>query len=116
MQGLKNKKISSNKSLLKDKIRQIKDIEEVYYTHEKFKVSRKKLFEILKDHKKYIFGAAIAAAFNGAVWPIYGILLADAIGTLSENDKDLVRKGGTMVSIYFVCLALAAAMILWMQK
>lgn len=90
--------------------------EEVKYSDEKFKKSRRRLFTILKDHKRFLVGAGIAAAFNGAVWPIYGILLADAIGTLSEKDVTEVRTGGVHVAIFFVCLALAAALVLWMQK
>lgn len=90
--------------------------EEVKYSDQKFKQSRRRLFGILRDHKKFLVGAGIAAAFNGAVWPIYGILLADAIGTLSEKNVNTVRTGGMLVAIFFVCLALAAALVLWMQK
>ncbi len=90
--------------------------EEVKYSDEKFKKSRRRLFVILKDHKRFLVGAGIAAALNGAVWPVYGILLADAIGTLSEKDVVLVKSGGIIVAISFVCLALAAALVLWMQK
>lgn len=90
--------------------------EEVKYSDEKFKKSRRRLFGILKDHKRFLVGAGVAAALNGAVWPIYGILLADAIGTLSEKDVLLVKTGGVLVAIFFVCLALAAALVLWMQK
>lgn len=99
----------------KNPIKKVEE-EEVKYSDEKFKQSRRRLFGILKDHKKFLVGAGIAAAFNGAVWPIYGILLADAIGTLSEKNVQTVRTGGMLVAIFFVCLALAAALVLWMQK
>lgn len=70
----------------------------------------------MSNQKKFIVGSSISAALNGAVWPVYGILLADAIGTLSEKDIELVKSGGLSVSLFFVALALSAALVLWMQK
>lgn len=90
--------------------------DEVKFSNKKFKESRRRLFSILKSSKKFLIGAGISAAFNGAVWPIYGILLADAIGTLSSKDVEDVKNGGLQVAIFFVALALAAALVLWMQK
>lgn len=93
-----------------------KSEEEVKYTNEKFKTSRKRLFELLKDKKKFLIGAGISAGLNGAVWPMYGVLLAQAIGTLSQKDIEKVHSGGIVVALYFFTLALCASIVLWMQK
>jgi hypothetical protein len=90
--------------------------EEVKYTNEKFKTSRRRLFEILKDKKKFLIGAGISAGLNGAVWPMYGVLLAQAIGTLSQKDIELVHSGGIKIALYFFTLAVCASIVLWMQK
>ena len=58
----------------------------------------------------------ISAGLNGAVWPMYGVLLAQAIGTLSQKDIEMVHSGGIKVAHYFFTLALCAAIVLWMQK
>jgi hypothetical protein len=71
---------------------------------------------LLKDDKLFLIGGALAASCNGAIWPIYGILLADAIGTLAEPVMDDVRIGGLNVAMMFLALAVIAAIILWMQK
>jgi len=116
---MSEKKNSLNILPIADKIEIEQEIiqnEKVKYSDKKFKNSRKRLFTILKDYKRFLVGAAFAAAFNGAVWPIYGILLADAIGTLSDPNVQNVKEGGMLVAIFFVCLALAAALVLWMQK
>lgn len=81
-----------------------------------FAQSRKKVLQILKDHKCFATGAAIAASLNGAVWPIYGILFADAIGVLSYKLPEDVSRGGLNVAMMFMALAIAAGLILWMQK
>lgn len=117
--SLSERKSNNEELALAEKIRlekENKKEEEVNYSDEKFKRSRRRLFAILKDHKRFLVGAGCAAALNGAVWPIYGILLADAIGTLSDKDVAEVRTGGMLVAIFFVCLALVAALVLWMQK
>lgn len=81
-----------------------------------FSESRKRLLNMLKTEKFFVIGAACAAACNGAVWPIYGILLADASAALSDKDLQNVLTGGRDVALMFVGLAIAAGIILWMQK
>jgi ATP-binding cassette subfamily B (MDR/TAP) protein 1 len=83
---------------------------------QRFSELRKRLMSLLKNDKYFVIGGAIAASCNGAVWPIYGILLADAIGTLADPEKEMVKEGGMNVAIMFFALAIAAAVILWMQK
>jgi hypothetical protein len=82
----------------------------------RFKELRIRLMSLLKDDKFFLIGGALAASCNGAIWPIYGILLADAIGALAEPVMDDVRTGGLNVSMMFLALAVIAAIILWMQK
>jgi hypothetical protein len=82
----------------------------------RFKELRVRLMSLLKDDKFFLIGGALAASCNGAIWPIYGILLADAIGALAEPVMEDVRTGGLNVSMMFLALAIIAAVILWMQK
>jgi hypothetical protein len=82
----------------------------------RFKELRIRLMKLLRNDKLFLVGGAIAASCNGAIWPIYGILLADAIGTLAEPNMDDVRTGGLNVAMMFLALAIIAAIILWMQK
>ena len=83
---------------------------------ERFNELRKRLMLLLKDEKFFLIGGSISASCNGAIWPIYGILLADAIGTLSEPVMDEVSQGGLNIAMMFLALAFIAAIILWMQK
>jgi hypothetical protein len=83
---------------------------------ERFNQLRKRLMLLLKDEKFFLIGGAISASCNGAIWPIYGILLADAIGTLAEPVMEEVSQGGLNISMMFLALAFIAAIILWMQK
>lgn len=78
--------------------------------------SRKRLLSMLKDHKKFIVGAAVSAAVNGALWPIYGILLGDACASLSLKLPEDVAVQGRNVAILFTVLATCAGIALWMQK
>ena len=43
---------------------------------------------------------------SGAIWPMYGILLANAIGVLSNKDIDKVKKDGRICALEFFLLAL----------
>lgn len=83
---------------------------------ERFKSLRIRLMMMLKDDKLFLIGGAIAASCNGAIWPIYGILLADAIGALADPVMEEVSRGGLNVAMMFLALAIIAAVILWMQK
>jgi ATP-binding cassette subfamily B (MDR/TAP) protein 1 len=81
-----------------------------------FKKSRRRLIDMLKESPKFVAGGMVAAACNGAVWPIYGILLADAIGVLSRKTSEEISQGGLIVSMMFLALAVSAGVILWMQN
>lgn len=116
MQPLSNR-CNQNKAAVKlDDLIQEDLKEELNQEKKKFAKLRYRLMSMLKDDKYFVIGGAIVASCNGAVWPIYGILLADAIGTLADPDMEQVREGGRNVAIMFFALAIAAAIILWMQK
>jgi hypothetical protein len=87
-------------------------------TYKEFNERRNRVLKILwtKNDKWYIIGGSIAAAGNGAIWPIYGIILADAINVLLEPVLIDVKNDGFNVAMMFVALAIAAGVILWMQK
>ena len=83
---------------------------------ELLKKSRSHVFSILKDHKCFAAGCAIFASLNGAVWPTYGVLLANAIGTLSKSDLKVVKDDGLIIAMEFLALALGAGIALWMHN
>jgi ABC-type glutathione transport system ATPase component len=87
--------------------------EEIERDKKIFKSARSRLIQILKEEKKFAIGGMIAAACNGAVWPVYGVLLADAMGALSGTD---VRTEGRNVALMFLALAILAGLVLWMQQ
>ncbi len=77
---------------------------------------KSKLWPILKEECGVIFWAAIFASVVGAVWPVYGILLADSIDALSNQDLNKVSTDGFMLSMYFLILAGAAGISTFFQK
>ena len=81
-----------------------------------FKKARKHAFSLLKNHKGFMIGCTVAAGCNGLVWPIYGILLANAIGALSQKDINDVKKDGMINALEFLALATFAGGSLWMQN
>lgn len=83
----------------------------------KFAKFRYRLMYILKNDKYFVIGGDIVASCNGAVWPIYSILIVGAIGTGTVADPDMkqVREGGRIVALMFFALAITAANIQWMQ-
>ncbi len=102
----------SKKSLQSDNLNK----KEVVVDPQYFKKSRMRLLSMLKEEKCFVAGAMIAASCNGTIWPIYGILLADAIGVLSLKDLALVADGGLKVSMMFLALAVGSGIALWMQN
>ena len=81
-----------------------------------FKKARKHAFSLLKNNKCFMIGCTVAAGCNGLVWPIYGILLANAIGALSQKDINDVKKDGMINALEFLALATFAGGALWMQN
>lgn len=115
MEGRKSSKIKTD-PVVELKQEPLKPIKEEPINTKELRSAQKKVLKLLQNDKSFLFGAGISAACNGAVWPIYGILLADAIGVLLEKDLETVRTGGFYVAMMFLGLAVAAALVLWMQK
>ncbi len=83
---------------------------------EYFKKSRKHAFKYLKNHKKFMIGCTFAAGMSGAIWPMYGILLANSIGALSKKDLNDVKKYSLYSALQFLGLAFYSGISLWMQN
>jgi ABC-type multidrug transport system fused ATPase/permease subunit len=77
---------------------------------------KKKLLPILADFTGVIFWAGFAAAGIGAVWPCYGILLADSIDSLSKQNPEDVKHEGFLLAMYFLALAGGAGLCAFLQK
>lgn len=81
-----------------------------------FKSTKKKLLPLIMENKGTVFGAAFFAACSGAIWPAYGILLADSIDALSQPIGPKMKKDGEMIAIYFLILAFCAGFSYLFQK
>jgi ABC-type glutathione transport system ATPase component len=79
-------------------------------TKEYFDQARKRLISLLNDAKCVVFWGAVFAAASGAVWPSYGILLAESIDTL------LSSKSGGFLAGMFMLLAGCASLAAFVQQ
>jgi ATP-binding cassette, subfamily B (MDR/TAP), member 1 len=79
-------------------------------------IKKKKLWPILSEFKGIIFCGALAAAGIGAVWPAFGILLADSVDSLSKINPEDVKQEGFLLAMYFLALAGGAAISTFFQK
>jgi len=77
---------------------------------------RTKLWPILKEYPCLLISSSFFASCSGAVWPVYGILLADAIDGLSSPNSAEVRDQGFLVAMYFLILAGVAGVSMFFQK
>ena len=68
-------------------------------------VSRKKIFKILQNNKCDLFWGALSTTVAGAVNPVCGIILANAVNALSSPDMDTVKDDGLLYSLLFLVLA-----------
>ena len=83
---------------------------------EYFKKSIKHAFKYLKNHKKFMIGCTFVVGMSGALWPMYGILLANSIGALSKKDLNDVKKYSLYSALQFLGLAFYWGISLWMQN
>ena len=79
-------------------------------TKEYFDQARKRLITLLNDAKCVVIWGAVFAAASGAVWPSYGILLAESIDTL------LSSKSGGFLAGMFMLLAGCASLAAFVQQ
>jgi len=75
-----------------------------------------KLFKFLANDKCTIFFASLSAAFSGAVFPTYGIILAISIDVLSNPVAEIVKKDGFFMSMMFLVIACGAGTAIFFQN
>jgi ATP-binding cassette subfamily B (MDR/TAP) protein 1 len=78
--------------------------------------NRSRIIPILCQIKCVIIFAVFFTMIAGAVWPIYGVILADSISQLSNPDKSIVSEDGVKLAIYFLILAASAGVSSFFQK
>jgi len=93
-----------------------KEEEEEKIQDEKFSMARKRLMGILGKEKCIVFAAIIGALLNGAVFPVYGILLGMAIDALSYLEVEKIAEKTFLVSMYFLILAGGSGLANFLQK
>jgi len=99
---------------IKEKL--LKESEKKIELEKYFQSTKKKLLPLIMENKWTVFGAAFFAACSGAIWPTYGILLADSIDALSQPIGPKMKKDGEMIAIYFLILAFCAGFSYLFQK
>ncbi len=119
-----NKLSSAPKSKIKRK-NSLEELEEQIASEKQKKLELEKgadqkkgrLLPLLKEKTWTIVGAAFFASIAGAVWPVYGILLADSIAALSNVlNMEKLKEDGFMLAMYFLLLAGAAGISMFFQK
>ena len=83
---------------------------------EYFKKSKDKLLTFLSDSKLTMFLGAFFSSCNGAVWPVYGVVLGLSIDVLSNTDHYKVYDDGFFMSMMFLLIAGIAAIAVTLQK
>ncbi|EPS57553.1 hypothetical protein M569_17264, partial [Genlisea aurea] len=71
------------------------------------RVSVARIAELNKPEIPILLGGAVAAILNGAILPIYGLLLSNAISIFYKSPHEL-RKGSRVWSLAFVALGAAS--------
>ena len=67
-----------------------------------YKISRKKLWKLLSDHKCDLFIGTFSGLLYGSVSPFVGIILGMTINILSSKDPDKIKSEGFIISMSFV--------------
>lgn len=100
------------------------DLEEQINIENKKKLELEKLAEekktrlwpILKEKKLLIISAAFFACMAGAIWPVFGILQADSMDSMSKQDLRAVKEENFMIAMYFLLLSVSAGVAYFMEK
>jgi ATP-binding cassette, subfamily B (MDR/TAP), member 1 len=102
-----NSRVTSHASIHEDK--DAEDEGKIAKQEKAIKLDRSQLFSFLKDNKCNIFLATVGSAINGAIFPVYGMILASAINSLSSNNMQVVKDDGIFFGMMFLVIAACSA-------
>jgi len=112
-----SQKISKEKIFKKAIVQQIDVEKKKKLDIEKLAGKKKyKLFPLLKEQRSVILSTLFWVVIAGSIWPAFGILLADSIDVLSNQNFQAVNSETLMLTMYFLILAFAAGLAEFFQK
>jgi ATP-binding cassette, subfamily B (MDR/TAP), member 1 len=77
-------------------------------TPEEKKELNRRVWALILEHKGWLFVGLLGAAIFGAVFPLWGYILAKAQNMFFFTDTDKMRRKAVKEAIYFCCLGLAS--------
>ena len=114
-----NKKHSSVYSTGSFKNEEINDenvgIEKVKPKRKLMAVQRSRIFALFRNKKFLIFLASLGSLISGAVVPLAGFNLSNCINAFSSNDKDKIRRRGTLHACLYLVIAVCAGFFIFLK-
>ena len=78
-------------------------------------VQRSRIFALFRNKKWIIFLASLGSLGAGAVMPLAGFNLSNCINAFSSNDKDKIKRRGTLHACLYIVIAVSAALFYYMK-
>ena len=67
-----------------------------------------KIWAMIRQHPLLLATGLLGAATFGAVFPVWGLLLAQTQDMFYNDDTDKMREESLMVCIYFICMGVVS--------
>ena len=78
-------------------------------------VQRSRIFALYRNKKFIIFLASLGSLMSGAIMPLAGFNLSNCINAFSSNDKDKIRKRGTLHACMYLVIAICAGFFMFLK-
>ena len=112
--NLKINDMNYNKEVIEDN-ESIQINESNLINDKNYKISRKKLWKLLSDHKCDLFIGTFSGLLYGSVSPFVGIILGMTINILSSKDPDKIKSEGFIISMSFVIFGLFGGIAIFLK-
>ena len=100
---------SKNDSFInKEKEKEIKNEKEI-------KVERKRIWQLISNHKLDLFIGAINGLLYGSLCPLVGVFLGITINSLSSKDPDKIREEGFIISMIYIGIGVFGGLSIFLK-
>ena len=90
-------------------------VEEAGFAKKKIKIERKKLWDLVTDHKCDLTIGILSSLLFGAVCPLVGLVIGKSINFLSLKDKDKIRSEGLKYCLIYIAIAIFGGLTLFLK-
>ena len=92
-----------------------KNLKYINKKEKEIKIDRKRIWELISDHKCDLFTGTICGLLYGSLCPFVGVILGKTVNSLSSKDSEKVKSEGFIISMIYLGVGISGGLTIFLK-